>query len=191
MDFVKRRHGRAKPMVADEAVEARDNNPCRCREHGLPQLVFLTSDPAEIAIIRLVRAFMAGYASGEIGFWDQALPIAEATFGMEIAPLFAGHVLALVRAIRHERMVDFRFQGIACHGVSEDEAALIALLQIAWNQDEEEVALLAARFAHNPDTPGFRFAVTAVVDLICRVSGGVSAAVEEFDASSPGALTRH
>lgn len=190
MESARKRHGRARPLAADEGAEAGDNNPCRCREHGLPQLAFLTSDPAEIAIVRLVRAFMAGYASGEIGFWDQALPIAEAAFGREIAPLLTGHALALVRAIRHERMTDFRFQGIACHGVSEDEADLVTLLQIARSQDEEGIALLAARFSRNPDAPGFRFAVAAVVDLICRVSGGASAAVEEFDAYL-GAMTRH
>lgn len=190
MRFGKKSRGSAMPGIAEEVSDDTEALECKCHKNGLPLLTALTDDPVEILIMRLMRSFMTGYTSGNIMHWDRAMPLAEDTMGVEVAPLFHGHVLALVRAVRFERMVDFHFQGAFCHGISEDEVDFLTLLQATRHGEEEIVNLLAARFARNPDTSGIRFTMRAVVDLIRRVSICRSPTGQGFEAE-PTNTTRH
>jgi hypothetical protein len=155
----------------ENEASGRSGHVCNCRNMGRPMLQDAVSAPLDSLAVLLLRCGMAGYATGKVCYWEDALLRAEHAVGPGTGPLIFGRVQALAIAIRHERMKDFVFQGIDCEGISEDEFDLLEIFRAVRSGEEDDIIWhMIARFARSRDVQGISFAVSALVELLRLLS---------------------
>lgn len=109
----------------------------------MPQLKDVCADEAEILAVAVVRYIASGAMTSDAACWDAAFDHADAHLGHHEGAAFVGAMASLMRAIRIERSVTWRFLPANCCRLTEDEVDLVALVSAARGRRFEELRSIA------------------------------------------------
>ncbi|MBT9288346.1 hypothetical protein [Prosthecodimorpha staleyi] len=182
-------HGGAMRRGEDEAMAAADGEAAETVESA-------ASEPGqsrhELIALSIVRLAMSGYRTGHVSCWDSAFSATSEILGPVDGPAVFGRVIALVHAVRCERVGTFVFQPVACSGLSSDERDLVALLRAARGPEPAGLDGTAARFGGRATAPLIRLSARALGVLLDRLEQAGPIGPDDLDAADAGPPpTRH
>jgi len=111
----------------------------------MPQLKAVCADEAEILAMAIVRFIAAAAMTSDSACWDAAHDHADMHLGHHEGAVFVGAMAGLVRAVRIERTITWRFLPATCCRLTEDETDLARLLQAARARRENDLRDIARR----------------------------------------------
>ena len=152
------------PDCSDECAGARAGFPLRSAL-GLTAIEDITLD--------MVRLILSSHVSGESRFWDTAMDFAEVNLGALPGTTLLVHVAAVVRMVRRERQVPFSFLSFGCRHVSDDEAALIGLLQAVQMGTQDDVNDTLEQLAQGGPVQGMRSAAVILAERMRVIEASV------------------
>ncbi|MCW1839850.1 hypothetical protein [Prosthecomicrobium hirschii] len=185
-------HGGAVRADDDEAMVAVDGegaDAADAAESAAP-------DPAqtrhELIALSIIRLAMSGYRTGQVACWESAFSATSEILGPVDGPAVFGRVIALVHAVRSERVGTFVFLPVACSELSPDERDLVRLLRAARGRTPVGLDGTAARFGGRETAPLIRLAARALGVLLDRLEWAGSIGPDDLDAVEAGPPpTRH
>lgn len=104
---------------------------CDCGESDWLSVRNLGFDPLHRLVLDLHRCCCGGYSTKDLRLWDFALFIAMNELGVDHGAAIHGHILALVKMMRMERLGTFDFLTIRCSKITPDERELMAAIKLA------------------------------------------------------------
>jgi hypothetical protein len=111
----------------------------------MPQLKAVCADDAEILAVAVVRYIAAAAMTSDSACWDAAHDHADMHLGHHEGAAFVGAMAGLVRAVRIERTLTWKFLPATCCRLTEDEIDLVALLAAARGRRESDLHEIARR----------------------------------------------
>ena len=113
----------------------------------MPQLKAVCADQAEILAMAVVRYIAAAAMTSDSACWDAAHDHADIHLGHHEGAVFVGAMAGLVRAVRIERTLTWRFLPATCCRLTEDEIDLVRLLHAARSRREDDLRDTARRIS--------------------------------------------
>jgi hypothetical protein len=109
----------------------------------MPQLRDVCADDAEILAVAVVRYIASGAMTSDAACWDAAFDHADTHLGHHEGAAFVGAMASLMRAIRIERSITWRFLPANCCRLTDDEIDLVALISAARGRRFDELRSIA------------------------------------------------
>lgn len=169
-----RRHGSARPEPE--------------RKTQAPLLQEACADRAEVLALSVSRFIAAGALTGDAACWDAAHDCAEALLGPVEGPHLVAAMAAVMRAIRAERLGEWRFMPATCCRLTPDEAALARAFGVARRGRPCAIAEAAQVLAGDREAPR----LAACLEVAAAMLDGVELALGRSpDPGRPGLASMH
>jgi hypothetical protein len=111
----------------------------------MPQLKEVCADQAEVLAVAILRYIAAAAMTSDSACWDAAHDHADLHLGHHDGAAFVGAMAGLVRAVRIERTLTWRFLPATCCRLTEDETDLVRLLGAVRSRREDDLRDLERR----------------------------------------------
>ncbi|HEX2552552.1 MAG TPA: hypothetical protein VHL98_02550 [Microvirga sp.] len=149
-----------------------------------PLLAAACADQAEVLALSVTRFIAAGYMTSDAACWDAAHACAEELLGVAAGPKLVAAFAGVMRALKAERHEPWSFMPAPCCRITEDEADLLAALQVARRGDPPALRQASLRLARIEAAPRLAAALAAAAETLEALVPALA------DAGKPGALRR-